>query len=540
MSTRPNILHLFTDMQRWDTIRALGNIHIKTPNLDRLCKEGIAFTNAITPSPVCIAARACMIYGQNPYNTGCYENNTMPTDGRASFMDSLSKAGYRTHSVGKCHFTPDPLALRGFQSREIQEEGIAGDINCNDYLCYLKKNGYEHLIEAFGVRGEMYYVPQPSPIPEKDHGTTWIANRSIEFIRRMNTAAPEKPTNAVSGPAKNDQPWYLFSSFIHPHPPFTPPAPWHKLYRPSMMPLPWRPQQHDSLWTLVNRIQNRYKYRDQGIDQNLVRAIKAYYYACISFVDYQIGRILKALEETNQLDSTLIVFTSDHGEMLGDYDCFGKRSMHDGSVRVPLLARLPGVFEGGERIEQPVSLVDLAPTFLNLAGISDDKHSFDGVDLVRIVNGSCDREFVFSQLAIDESTYLNELIIDTDRSSGTFSAEETHARLSSYMSFSQSAKYIYSAADDAEFYFDRTVDPYESRNKNGIVFCQKEKQRAKNALLTELQNSGERAGIECSDNGNKEWRRFPSYEINPDPDFGLLIQDNYTPWAQIDIPGYTN
>ena len=101
MSKRPNILHFFTDQQRFDTIHALGNPIIKTPSLDRLCENGVAFTNAFTPSPVCISARCCMIHGQYPMNTGCYENTRMPTDGRQSFMEALTEAGYRTHGIGK-------------------------------------------------------------------------------------------------------------------------------------------------------------------------------------------------------------------------------------------------------------------------------------------------------------------------------------------------------------------------------------------------------------------------------------------------------
>ena len=136
---KPNVLHLFVDQQRFDTIGALNNPVIKTPNLDRLYRSGVAFTNAYTPSPVCISARCSMIFGQYPANTGCYENTQMPDDGRSTFMDVLSENGYRTHGIGKCHFSPDPLALRGFQTREIQEEG--GIRSVLDYP-YMKYPGY--------------------------------------------------------------------------------------------------------------------------------------------------------------------------------------------------------------------------------------------------------------------------------------------------------------------------------------------------------------------------------------------------------------
>ncbi len=117
----PNILLIFCDQLRFDTIRELGNPVIRTPNLDRLCREGTTFTSAYSPCPVSVPARASMHYGQYPMNTGCYENrDPMPEDGRPSFMQVLSDAGHRTHGVGKCHFSPDPHALRGFQTRERQ------------------------------------------------------------------------------------------------------------------------------------------------------------------------------------------------------------------------------------------------------------------------------------------------------------------------------------------------------------------------------------------------------------------------------------
>ncbi|MCP4403744.1 MAG: sulfatase-like hydrolase/transferase [bacterium] len=515
----PNILHIFTDMQRADTIHALGNPVIKTPNLDRLCREGVAFTNAFSPSPVCISARCSMIFGQEPHQTGCYENTLMPTDERQTFMQALTDAGYRTHGIGKCHFTPDALALRGFETREVQEEGGASvdELDRHDYLKYLYDRGYRHICEAQGIRGEMYYIPQPSQLPATHHPTQWIGDRSVAFLKAQQAT---------------DRPWYLFSSFIHPHPPLTPPTPWHKLYRPASMPLPHVPQQSEALLSFVNRVQNRYKYRDQGTDLNLLRIIKAYYYACISFVDFQIGRLLKALEQSGQLDNTLILFTSDHGELLGDYNSFGKRSMHDASARVPLIAREPGRFEGGLVCDTPVSLIDLSPTFLSAAETSISTHEMTGEDLAEVAAGTCSREMVFSQLG-----YTCDAGKAAQRRGAPTSytpAEEIASR-SSYMAVSRNWKYVYSAPDDREWLFDRVHDPAESRNCKGVVFCRKALQNMKTALLDHLGRGGETVGLDRDD-----WRNFPRLEMDDDPDTGLLIQDMYTPWAEMRIPGYTD
>lgn len=497
---RPNILLFFCDQLRGDAVGALGNAIIRTPNLDRLCREGVAFTSAYTPSPVCIAARCSMHYGQYPHNTGCYENTPMPTDGRQSFMDALRTAGYRTHGIGKCHFSPDSGALRGFQTRERQEE-LVGSPQDDDYLLHLHENGFGHVCDPHGIRGEMYYVPQPSQIPAELHPSQWVGDRSVAFVEQA---------------AENDEPWFLFSSYVHPHPPFTPPNPWHKLYRAPLMPLPRVPADFESLLTFVNRVQNRYKYRDQGIDKNLLRCMKAYYYACVSFVDYQVGRVLAALERTGQLDNTLIVFTADHGEHLGDYHCFGKRSMHDTAARVPLLVRSPREAGAATVCDAPSSLVDIAPTFLAAADASLDSHALDGVDLLSLARGETDREVVFGQLAYTEA-----------RDSDSIAAN------SSYMAVSREWKYFYSAPDDYECLFDRRRDPLETRNCAGLPLCQDACEEMKRALLDHLREGGETAGIDDGD-----WKRFPVQTVPANPDAALILQDH--PWADTSVPGYTS
>ncbi len=487
---RPNILLLFTDQQRHDTIHALGNPVIRTPNLDRLATEGVAFTNAFTPSPVCVAARCSMIHGQYPLHTGCKENTPMPQD-RESFMDGLVRAGYRTHGIGKCHFSPDLHALRGFQSRESSEEMVS-DPSRDDYMTFLRANGFAHICDPHGIRGEMYYVPQPAQMPQHLHPTHWVGDRSTAFLREQ---------------ASSGEPWFLFSSFIHPHPPFAPPNPWHKLYRAPLMPLPNVPADHESLLTYINRRQNRYKYRDQGIDQNLLRNQKAYYYASISFVDYQIGRILKVLEESGQLENTLIVHSSDHGEHLGDYHCFGKRSMHDSAARIPLLARLPGTFDGGRRCDRPVSLVDLAPTFLEVAEATISSHPLDGASLIDLCNSSVEREMVFGQHDV--------------------------AGAAQYMAVTRDWKYIYSAPDNREFLFDKQQDPLETRNRAGLAFLREVRDGMRKRLIAHLKEGGESEALD-----GDEWRIYPRLEVSEDPDTGLLIQDHA--WADTRLPGYTD
>jgi len=332
-------------------------------------------------------------------------------------------------------------------------------------------------------------VPQVSQLPQKLHPTQWIGDRSVAFIEAQKDG---------------DQPWFLFSSYIHPHPPFAPPAPWHKLYRAPDMPHPYVPKGYEDLLTFINRRQNRYKFRDQGIDRNLVRCMKAQYYACISFVDYQVGRLLDSLKKSGQLKDTLIVFTSDHGELLGDFNCFGKRSMHDAAARVPLIFSGAGRFSGGVNNALPASLVDVAPTILGAAGLADAASGMDGDDLATLTTR--DRT-VFTQC--------------------NYGAQGTHMALNSRY------KYIYSAPDNKEFLFSRKKPWRESVNLIGSASHRAAGRALKKELIEKIKEAGE--GEVLKGNG---WKKFPRLKMPAHPDAGLIRQDHA--WANLEIPGYND
>ena len=493
--TQPNILLIFTDMQRADTIAALGNPVIKTPNLDRLVREGTSFDNCFSPSPVCVPARCCMHYGKYPQSTKVFDNYDMPPDNGKSIPGILAEASYETGAIGKCHFMPDKHAMRGFKSRLTQEE-CCSEPESDDYCRFLADNGLDY-DEPQGTRGEMYYIPQISLHDAKSHPTQWIGDRSVDFIREKSNA---------------QAPWMLFSSFIHPHPPFAPPKPWHKLYRSPLMPLPFVPENPESTMLWINRYQNRYKYRDMGLDKNLLRSIKAYYYACISFVDYQIGRMISELEKAGELDNTLIVFSSDHGEYLGDFNCFGKRGMHDASSRVPLIVRYPERFKTNSRCSVPASLVDLMPTFNAAAEINRKDIAPEGEDLALIASGKSERKTVFSQFASGDKAV--------------------------YMAVREDYKYVYSAGDNKEFFFDRKADPADSRNKAGVGMLAGIKNELKNELLSFLKSKGQTDAFEET-NGSLYWKIYPLFDESflEDPDSKLLFQDHDA--FVLDESGYT-
>lgn len=481
-SAPPNLLLLMTDQQRFDTIAALGNSIIQTPTLDRLVRGGTAFTRAYTPSPVCVSARCALVTGLPPHRTGCVDNMAMPQDTTSLMQYLAASAGYQTHGVGKMHFAPDSRALWGFEGRDFSEEGGGAD----DFLAALVAEGYGHVHDPHGVRSEMYYIPQPSQLPARLHHSTWAVDRSLDFLKRRDRSRP----------------FFLWTSFIKPHPPFESPTPWNKLYRCPEMPLPKRPTDWANLLTYWNHVQNRYKYRDHGVDDNLIRTMRAAYYACISFIDFNLGRLLDYLEGSGQRENTLILFTSDHGELLGDYYSFGKRSMLDSAARIPLLAHWPGRFPAGRCSEHPVSLLDLMPTCLSAAGVHDPYGGDYGDDLLAIVQGEVKRAVTYSQFQ--------------------------QGRAGQYMAVTRESKYVYSAPDDHEWLFNLVTDPEETRNCADDVMFAEQTTAMRRALIDRFRSEGYTVPLEGDD-----WRRFPKAAMPTDPDAGLLFQD---PPASVAVP----
>lgn len=477
MTDKPNILFVMTDQQRGDTIGALGNRQIRTPTLDALVAEGIAFRNCYTPSPVCVAARSATITGTPPHINGCTSNNASPL-GRRSIMQVLQAQGYQTHGIGKMHFNPQGDALWGFDSRDISEEGARMPGGRNDFHQYLSDKGYGHVLEPQGLRSEMYYIPQPSQLPAQHHHAAWVADRAIDFLAQRD----------------REQPFFLWTSFIKPHPPFEAPAPWNKLYRAADMLPPRRPEGYAELLNYWNHHQNRYKYRDKGYDEMLFRAMKAMYYACISFIDYNLGRIIRAFGD--DMNNTLVVFTADHGEMLGDYGSVGKRSMLDPAVKVPLIVKPPaGSSARGQVIDAPVSLLDIFPTFASAADADIPPPSREGSNLLAVASGQIERDAVYSQYS-QGATGL-------------------------YMLARRDLKYVYSAADGREWLFDLAIDPDETKNWAGNPRYAGRLSQMRERLIKRFADDGYDEAVRGG-----AWREYDRPDF-PDPalDDGLLFQD---------------
>lgn len=368
-----HILILMTDQCRADALGAYGNEYAQTPALDALAADSIVFDRAVTPSPVCVPARLCMMAGQYCAKTGNATNNKARAWNGRGVWGMLTDAGYDSYQVGKMHFVWDSYGSLGFAGRKTQEEMSHPE---DDYTQFILASPYKNVFDYNGHRSEMYYVPQISQLPAEAHPTQWVGDRSVEFLQNCD---PDRPT-------------FLMSSFIHPHPPFCPPAPWNKLFRREDLPRPFIPAETPELKYLLDP-----SLSGEGLDLSAadLQKLKNFYYACLSFVDYQISRIIAVLKEKGMYDDTLILYLSDHGECLGDYYNMGKRTMMNCASQIPFIMKVPGEKPG--RRADPVSLVDVAPTLLSWAGVPYDPAGFDGIDVLH-----AQHDFVYSQYDFGE------------------------------------------------------------------------------------------------------------------------------------------
>lgn len=347
---RPNILLITTDEQRYDTIGAMGYDFMKTPNLDKLALEGCCYTNAYSSNPVCMAARHNILTGltarYHGFDTNYFEDNprvipyNLPT-----FPQLLSDAGYDTIAIGKMHFQPC-RRHNGFTKMELMEE-IPRNLEDDEYTRYLSENGYGDIQSPHGVRHLLYMLPQRSVIAEEHHGSSWVAERSISHLKEN----------------RGKRPFFMWSSFIAPHPPFDVPYRWADLYKGTVFP-PLKISE-----TPTSKQLEAQKNVANYPNETYFRRAREMYHASISFVDFNIGKIIQQLKELGEYDNTVIVFTSDHGEMMGDYGTFQKGLPYDSAAKIPFIVRYPQKLKPGSKEENFVDLNDLLPTFLDAAGV---------------------------------------------------------------------------------------------------------------------------------------------------------------------------
>ena len=416
MADRPNILLITADQQRYDTIGALGFPFAKTPNIDALAQDGSIFTNCYSPVPACLPARASIITGcyssAHSFDCNYFENERQIPYDLPTFPELLANAGYDTIAIGKMHFSPT-RRHNGFNKMQLMEE-LPRFREDDEYAMFLKDNGYGNVGSLHGVRHLLYMRPQQSIIPEHLHGSRWVAEETMKAIEEN----------------RNHRPFMIWASFIAPHPPFDVPHEWAHLYDDTDLPEPVESK------TAISKTAIENAAIADGIDGKSLRRAKKLYYAAVSYVDHQVGRIIAKLRELGIYDNTMIVYTSDHGEMFGDCGTFQKFMPYEASAHVPMIMKFPKGMECCTSHDALMTLNDLYPTFLDAASC----HIPAGIRLDgrSLFDSNADRQSVF---------------IEYDKGSRR------------WISIREGAfKYNYYYALGREELFDLSSDPYETEN----------------------------------------------------------------------------
>jgi arylsulfatase len=448
MPDRPNILYIMTDQQRFDTIAALGNDEIYTPNLDRLTRRGLTFTNAYSTCPVCVPARYTIRTGCEPPTTRVFTNGRSdPAPGQAETMEgrcgpylarTLRDRGYRTFGIGKFHTQPWDEDL-GYDLH-LHSEELYGTPDQRRRDAYANWIATEHpefdYIEALmGERTEMYYMPQVSPLPAELTVESWAADRAVEQL--------QVDDDAVAG---DRRPYFGFVSFIGPHPPFAPPVPFNRMYDPDRMPLPVRGDPETDLMDEQLRWMNRIIWADDISDAR-AQVLRARYYGEISYIDDCLGRILDAVEARPDADNTLICFFADHGDHLGDHHAWQKESFFEAAAHVPFLVSWPAALPDDARRDELACLTDLFGIATSATGEAEAR---DGIDLLGVVQGEADPRPFLTGMYGEPGTPLFKIMIRDAR------GDDGHAW-----------KYIFLANGGGEQLFDLASDPGELQNLAG-------------------------------------------------------------------------
>ena len=372
MRDRPHILLVMVDQLAAAFLPAYGHPVTKTPNIDRLAEGGVVFENAYTPSPLCAPSRASFMTGLLPSKTGVYDNSAEFPSSLPTFAHYLRLEGYRTCLSGKMHFVGADQ-LHGF------EERLTTDVYPGDF-------GWTPDWSKPGERVDWWYHNMSSV---KEAGVAEITNQ-LEYDDEVAFHAVRRLYDYAR--FEGDAPLFLCASFSHPHDPYVARQRFWDLYDEDEIDMPAAPG-------LPQDPHSQRLWRDCAMDEvevteDDVRRSRHGYYASVSYVDEKIGEVLDAFEACGLADDSVVIFTSDHGDFLGEHGLFYKMSFREHASRVPLIVSAPGRF-APRRVREPVSLLDVLPTLADLArpGLSSELAApIDGRSLLPLLDGAPESE----------------------------------------------------------------------------------------------------------------------------------------------------
>ncbi len=450
---RPNILWYCTDQQRFDTIGALGNQFVRTPAIDALTNEGTAFTHTYCQSPICTPSRSSFMTGLYPSRAHNTRNGNANFDSSPPLISKLiAEAGYHCGLIGKFH---------------LQSAGRRTEPRLDDGFTFWKfshaprddwKEGHDYAEWVKAQEADLNAMrSSEDKVPAELHQTTWATERAIEFL---------------DSAASKDKPWMLNINPYDPHPPFIPPKTYARRFNASDMPGP-----HFELSDIeAQRALASVDFQTESLPPEAIdgKNVQALYYAMISLIDDQFARLVAHLDRTGQRENTLIIFTSDHGESLGDHGLLYKGCrFYEGLVRVPLIFNCPGTVTAGIQSNALVELLDMSATILDFAGIELPDY-FQGKSLRSILSGQSSSNHHRDSV---RSEYFDAL-------DGSFTKTGGRASFATMYRNRTHKLVIYHRENLGEL-FDLETDPWEHQN----LWNDPGSQALKNRLILESFNS---------------------------------------------------
>ncbi|MEM9585915.1 MAG: sulfatase-like hydrolase/transferase [Planctomycetota bacterium] len=474
--SRPNVIFIITDQQRFDTIAALGYPHMETPHLDRLVNEGIVFEQCHVTAASCAPARASLFKGYFPHTTGIYRNADR---WRRSWIQRLNDAGYHCTNIGEMHTWPFETEL-GFHERYVVENKdryLEGRYYFDEWDKALRFRGlvkqqrelYRQRDDYRESLGAFEWL-----LPEDSHPDNFVGDMASWWIR--------------SHP--RTEPLFLQIGFPGPHPPYDPVPEVAKRYLDKQIPLlPVTAAELDAQPPALKEL----RQHNHDVDHDSVVALlnptdqqrhrqRAFYCANVTMIDQKVGEIMSALEESGYMDNSIVIFTSDHGDCLTDHGQSQKWTMYEQITRVPLIVWAPDRFGGSRKVRSLVQQMDLGPTILQWAGlpVPEDWEAIslvDALDPSRPFNG---RPYVYCEQAQDG--------VLTGCQFMTMVRSETH-------------KLVHFLDEPHGQLFDLVGDPDELKNAWNDHDLLEEKEE----LLSELREWRIRSGLHTKD-WSQDWR----------------------------------
>lgn len=397
---RPNLLFIMTDQQRFDAMSCMGNTVLETPNMDRLAREGVMFLNAYSANPVCVPSRAVFLTGLSSVNTtvvsnGDYMNEDVPDV--PTFDRILKQQGYAAEYYGKWH---TPYQFTDCYDNTVNPIGNHYGVPhiITAYKEWLTSKGVEDKKpgqgELYSGRNQRPYTPveldynydmadAPPAEKSKVDGKQSTQYGKVDLPPDISYSAYNTEQTLDALERMKDGPFTLTCSFDPPHPPMVVQEPYFSMYPPELIPVPESiddPMKGSPYQARMNG-KDEWRYR---VPEN-IQDMRSIYYGMVREIDDRVGAILDKLDELGLAENTLVIFTSDHGEMLGDHGLHSKSMFYEGAVHVPLLMRFPGRIPEGTVVGAPVSTMDVCPTILDYMGAPAPET--DGISLRTFVEG---------------------------------------------------------------------------------------------------------------------------------------------------------